>query len=152
MHDLRVPYSLVRCPYSLDLTESIKTQNFHTSTFSSTWAFLIESFPGRGEYHRYFISGPQITGLRLHNGFLYIQMHIQHLTHANKISQGKLICRITYSSVMYEVMLKIGGFPWKGLNKNDFQTIHPQELPLYSLGLYMQRVNVICMVDINGQI
>lgn len=51
---------------------------------------------------------------------------------------------------MYEVILKLGGFPCKGLNKNDFQSVHPQELPLCFLGMHVQRVNAICMVDING--
>lgn len=50
---------------------------------------------------------------------------------------GEFICRIPYSSIMYDVTLKIGGFPCKGLNKNDFQTAHAQELPLYFLGIYV---------------
>jgi hypothetical protein len=62
---------------------------------------------------------------------------------------GEFIGRIPYISIMHEVMLEIGGFQCKGLNKNDFQSIHPHALPWCFLGIYVQRVNAICMVGMN---
>lgn len=65
---------------------------------------------------------------------------------------GEFIGRIPYISVMHEVLLKIGIFQCKGLNKNEFQSVHPQELPLCFVEISVQRVNVTCVVDISRYI